>query len=122
MDKSFDKIFTDRVQDLMEKNKISNNLLALILDISLKSTNDLLQCKSPWRLKYIIKVSEYFGVTTDFLIFGDDKYIEKLSYKRKIEIKEDIKNFLVSENKFFVYGKLNSSGFFDDLENKNKKS
>ncbi len=118
MDKKFDIEFSARVKSLMDNFKITNNVLALILGVSLKSTNDLMNNTSPWRLKHIVKVAEYFSVPTDFIIFGDKDHIEKLKNKAKYKIVENIKDFLVSEKKFQVYGKLDAEGFFKILENK----
>lgn len=115
MDKSIDAQFTERVKEQMNKYKLTNNTLALVLDISLKSTNDLMNNVSPWRLKYIVKVAQYFAVTTDYLIFGDNDHIEKVRYKAQYDIVHDIKDYLIREKKFQVYGKLETEGFFNIL-------
>jgi hypothetical protein len=116
MDKSLDIAMGKRIIKLIEENNITRFTLTGILKCRISSFNDMLSGISPWRLEYISALALYFNVTTDWLIFGDNDFIKKNHKKRMYQFKQDIKDFLVREEKFKTYGELTASGFFDEIK------
>lgn len=100
----------------MEKENINQIVLQVLLDLRGSSINNIFKGKSPWRLKHLSKLAKYFGVTTDWLIFGDRDYINKFNYEENLKTKQSIKDFLVNEGHYQTYGKLQAKGFFKELE------
>lgn len=116
MNKELDIRVAKSVQVLIEKEKLTRQIVASFLKISTSSFGDIMNGKSPWRLEYLSKVALYFSVTTDELIFGDKDFVKKYSKKKNYEFKEDIKEYLIREKNYTAYGKLTAEGFFDELK------
>lgn len=113
---SYDIDVSNRIKILIKSHKIPDYLIAGLLELSPSSFSDILSGRSPWRIKYIARVAEYFGMTTDELIFGDKKHIQNFNKEQIYELKKHIKNYLVKEKKFSTYGKLQSEGYFKEIE------
>lgn len=118
----YNKKFSDKVVSLMNKHNISNLLICGVLDLKPTAVSELLAGRSRWMLQHVVKIAAYFTTPIEELIFDDPNFIKKFKENINIEMKQNIKDFLVKEKKTTTYGKLYTDGFFDDLENKNKKS
>jgi len=116
MDKSIDRDLSQRVKQLIDKYQLNGLIFAGLLNIPYSTFNGLLTGKLPWRLIHISKLAKYFGVSTDWLIFGDDKHIKKFTYSENLKLKQSIKDFLVKEGHYQTYGKLEATGYFKELE------
>lgn len=116
MDKTLDHKISKRIIALIEQQNLNRYIIAELIGISTSSFNDILSGKSPWRIPYLSVVALYFGITTDELIFGDKDFIEKNRKEYIHKMKSEIKEYLVKEKKFEVYGRLIADGFFKEIE------
>ena len=60
----------DRILDLMQKNNINATELARLLGLSPSAVTDWKKEKSKPTTTHVIKLSEIFKVTTDFILLG----------------------------------------------------
>lgn len=117
---NYDLLFANGVIGLMEKNNVSNTLLSALLKLKTSTVSELLQGKVGWKLKHIVSISLYFGVPVDTILFGDSEFVVREAKNNIYGMKSDIREYLIKEKKFNTLGKLEGSGYFDDL-NKPKK-
>lgn len=111
----YDKIVSAGLKVEIEKHKIPFEFLCTIAEMPLSTFNDKLSNKTPWRVKEVALFAEYFGVSLDKLIIGISfSERKKLS---EIEVKAQIKKFLVENRKYKTLGKLEADGYFKILNN-----
>lgn len=110
------EIFGKNIAMLLKQYKLNSYVICALLKLKPSVVSDLLSGKVNWKLEQIIKLSKYFGETTDKLIFGDEHYIKNLKDTYYKTAKSDIKEFLVREKKYKTLGELTVDGFFDDIK------
>ena len=99
-----------RIRGLMQENKLdSNKAICLNTGIPESSFSDMLNNRSSWKIKYIAKISMYFGVSTDYLIYGDKNAIAAMKVKYKKDAELEIAQFLVKEEELGLLGKYIAS-------------
>lgn len=113
----YDKIVSAGVKAEIEKHKIPFEFLCSIAEMPLSTLNDKLANKTPWRVKEVALFAEYFGVSLDKLIIGVS-FAERKQLT-EIEVKSQIKKYLVENKKYKTLGKLEANGYFEIL-NKGK--
>ena len=62
----------DRIKDLMNEHKINANQLTSELGLSVSSFSDWKRGKGSPSLDAVVKISDYFNVSLDYLVRGDD--------------------------------------------------
>lgn len=105
---------------LMEEYNISNTMICGLLDLSPSTISELLKGdKYEWKIKHLVKLAFYFGVTLDEFVFGHKDYIKKqLAHEKAktiFEGKTKMREYLIENKKTDTLGKLTAEGFFDEL-------
>ncbi len=111
---NYDLNVSNGVKELMKIHKsIPQELIAAAAHTPLTSFNDKLAGKMSWKLKEVANIAIYFGVTLDSLILGME--INERKLKSEIEVKTQIREYLVSNKKYKTLGKLEAEGYFNIL-------
>lgn len=77
MNKKIDIEISKRVISIINKYGLNQSFLSTLFDIKPSSVSDIINGKSPWRIKHLYRFSLYFSVTLDELVFGDKDYVKK---------------------------------------------
>ncbi|HRE40606.1 MAG TPA: helix-turn-helix transcriptional regulator [Ignavibacteria bacterium] len=98
MDKILDKKISDKIIKVLKQKGLNQTFLSTLLGIRPSSVSDIINGKSPWRLKHIVKVSMAFRIPLDILIYGKFKLY---SYSNNSIIEEANENYnnLISKSK-----------------------
>lgn len=112
----FDLNVTNTLQAKMKELKLPQDLIADLLEMKLPTLRDKLSNKTIWKASEVARIAQYFGITTDIIIFGDKDYILKLKQHNQQEIKQRIKDFLLNDKDYKTYGELQSKGYFKEIE------
>ena len=62
----------DRILKLTEERHISNRKLTMDLGLSNSAISEWKKGKAKPSLEAVVKIARYFGVTTDYLLLGED--------------------------------------------------
>lgn len=106
-------IILNRIKELRAEKNINQEVLAKLLGLEVAGISKLETGRVPLKDDYIIKLSEYFGVSTDYLLGKTDiRNIEedfRFAYHKETEglSEEEIKEALEFYKKI-KYGKENS--------------
>jgi SOS-response transcriptional repressor LexA len=63
-----------RILKLLEQNGIKQSKLCQEAGIPPSSFSEAMQGKYDWKLSHVMKISEYFKVSVDWLLYGNKKY------------------------------------------------
>lgn len=116
MDFDIESNTTKNIKIAMGGKSLSISLTALIMNIPEPTLKDKLSNKSPWKILELAKFCLFIKKSIDEIVFGDKNFITNTSDKQIYNVKSDIKNSLVKDKKYKLYGKLTADGFFDELK------
>lgn len=68
MKNNYREIFGERLKDLRLENELSIEALSKEVEIGIASLSRFENCKADVYAYQVIKLAEYFGVTTDYLL------------------------------------------------------
>lgn len=78
-----------RIKELRKKSKQTISDLATILEISGSALSQLENNKFMPSSEVVIKICEHFKITSDYLLFGNDKIIENNNHVTYLEVNKD---------------------------------
>lgn len=105
--KKGESMLIERILELMGKNKITAKKLTTDLELSNSSITDWKKGKGKPSTEAVIKIANYFNVSTDYLLLGKEattsltpdqkdwiELISKLPIEKRCEFKGEIKGYL----------------------------
>lgn len=103
----------NRIKQLRNERNINQDVLAKLLGIEIAGISKLETGRVPLKDEYIVKLAEFFGVTTDYILgksdirnpqasFNDDELHIALSKEDKGYISDDLKNKIKEYAKFVI--------------------
>lgn len=102
----------NRIKKLRNEKNINQDVLAKLLGLEIAGISKLETGRVPLKDEYIIKLAEYFDVSTDYLLgksdirnaeeFDENKLYFALSQEDKGYISEEVKNDILRYAKFVI--------------------
>lgn len=100
------------IKELIQASGISQKIVAELLEIPLPTFNDKLSGKTPLKLNEIAMLSLFLNVESDKIIFGKENFVIEFHREHNQKLAENIREYLTTNKKYEVLGKLTATGFF----------
>jgi hypothetical protein len=71
---------TKRIKELMKNNKYTAYKLCKFCQIPQSSFSKMIRNHWDWKLEYLIKISKYFSISLDYLVYGKMEDMHKRLY------------------------------------------